>query len=123
MTYKRSTDDLLWSLARLYEKSARIKAELKRRGVSPKSARPKAVPSGSTSEVLHYVPHADGTLQLEKRIRIGKDGRVIKTGPYWYFRHMAEGRQRMRYIGKTEPEDDVQAAKEALAKKRETQGW
>ena len=55
-----------------------------------------------TSSVVEYRPHADGMLQLEKRIYVRKDGEVSERGPYWYFRYHYDGRQRTLYLRKTE---------------------
>ena len=55
-----------------------------------------------TSLVVEYRPHADGMLQLEKRLYVKKDGQVSERGPYWYFRYHQQGRQRTLYLGKTD---------------------
>lgn len=62
-----------------------------------------------TSQVVEYRLHADGMLQLEKRLYVKKDGQVSERGPYWYFRYHQQGRQRTLYLGKTDdPEGRLQ---------------
>ena len=52
------------------------------------------VPSaGSSSTVVERRAYGSGVLQLEKR---------GESGPYWYFHHRKDGKQKTVYIGKTE---------------------
>ena len=64
-----------------------------------------------TSLVVEYRPHADGMLQLEKRLYVRKDGQVSERGPYWYFRYHYDGRQRTLYLGKTDDPEGKLAEK------------
>jgi hypothetical protein len=51
---------------------------------------PTAVPS---STVIERRAYASGVLQLEKR---------GESGPYWYFHHRKDGKQKTIYLGKTD---------------------
>jgi hypothetical protein len=52
------------------------------------------VPSaGTSSTVIERRPYGSGVLQLEKR---------GESGPYWYFHHRKEGKQKTVYLGKTD---------------------
>ena len=52
------------------------------------------VPSaGTSSAVIERRPYGSGVLQLEKR---------GESGPYWYFHHRKEGKQKTVYLGKTD---------------------
>jgi hypothetical protein len=53
-----------------------------------------SVPSaGTSSTVIERRPYGSGVLQLEKR---------GESGPYWYFHHRKEGKQKTVYLGKTD---------------------
>jgi hypothetical protein len=49
--------------------------------------------AGTSSTVIERRPYGSGVLQLEKR---------GESGPYWYFHHRKEGKQKSVYLGKTE---------------------
>ncbi len=49
--------------------------------------------AGTSSTVIERRPYGSGVLQLEKR---------GKSGPYWYFHHRKEGKQKTVYLGKTD---------------------
>ena len=52
--------------------------------------------AGPSSTVVERRAYGSGVLQLEKR---------GESGPYWYFHHRKDGKQKTLYIGKTdEPE-------------------
>lgn len=52
--------------------------------------------AGPSSAVVERRAYGSGMLQLEKR---------GESGPYWYFHHRKDGKQKTIYIGKTdEPE-------------------
>jgi hypothetical protein len=52
------------------------------------------VPSaGPSSTVVERRPYGSGVLQLEKR---------GESGPYWYFHHRKDGKQKSVYLGKTD---------------------
>ena len=70
------------------------------------------------SVVVEYVPHRDGHLQAEKRSYIRKDGRRTERGPYWYFRHHEDGKQKTMYMGKM----DLEEAKAEVDRKRGIDG-
>jgi hypothetical protein len=59
-----------------------------------------------SSEVVQYVPHNDGTLQLEYKYT----SKGTRRGPYWMFRYHARGRQKTKYIGKVSLEEAKKAA-------------
>jgi hypothetical protein len=50
-------------------------------------------PGGPSSTVIERRAYGNGVLQLEKR---------GESGPYWYFHHRKEGKQKSVYLGKTE---------------------
>jgi hypothetical protein len=53
-----------------------------------------SVPSaGTSSTVIERRPYGSGVLQLEKR---------GESGPYWYFHHRMNGKQKTVYLGKTD---------------------
>jgi hypothetical protein len=55
---------------------------------------PTAGPStGPSSTVIERRAYGSGVLQLEKR---------GESGPYWYFRHRKDGKQKTIYLGKTD---------------------
>jgi hypothetical protein len=49
--------------------------------------------AGPSSTVIERRAYGSGVLQLEKR---------GESGPYWYFHHRKEGKQKTIYLGKTE---------------------
>ena len=49
--------------------------------------------AGTSSTVVERRPYGSGVLQLEKR---------GESGPYWYFHHRKEGKQKTVYLGKTD---------------------
>ena len=49
--------------------------------------------AGASSTVIERRPYGSGVLQLEKR---------GESGPYWYFHHRKEGKQKTVYLGKTD---------------------
>ncbi len=49
--------------------------------------------AGSSSTVVERRAYGSGVLQLEKR---------GESGPYWYFHHRKDGRQKTVYLGKTD---------------------
>ncbi len=53
----------------------------------------------STSSVVERRNHLDGILQLEYRTN-PKTGK--QRGPYWYFKHRKDGKQKTVYIGATD---------------------
>jgi len=48
---------------------------------------------GASSTVVERRAYGSGVLQLEKR---------GESGPYWYFHHRKDGRQKTVYLGKTD---------------------
>jgi hypothetical protein len=48
--------------------------------------------AGSSSTVVERRAYGSGVLQLEKR---------GESGPYWYFHHRKDGKQKTVYLGKT----------------------
>ena len=52
-----------------------------------------APPTASSSTIIERRTHGSGVLQLEMR---------GGSGPYWYFHHRKDGKQKTVYIGKTE---------------------
>jgi hypothetical protein len=53
----------------------------------------------SASSVVERRSYRDGILQLEYRTN-PKTGK--QRGPYWYFKHRVDGRQRTIYVGATD---------------------
>ena len=52
--------------------------------------------AGPSSTIIERRAYGSGVLQLERR---------GESGPYWYFHHRTDGKQKTVYIGKTdEPE-------------------
>ncbi len=49
--------------------------------------------AGASSTVVERRAYGSGVLQLEKR---------GESGPYWYFHHRKDGKQKTIYIGKTD---------------------
>jgi len=49
--------------------------------------------AGPSSTVVERRAYGSGVLQLEKR---------GESGPYWYFHHREDGKQKTVYLGKTE---------------------
>jgi hypothetical protein len=67
--------------------------DLRRRDLAGEEAAP---PAGPSSTVIERRAYGSGVLQLERR---------GESGPYWYFHHRKDGKQKTVYIGKTdEPE-------------------
>jgi hypothetical protein len=57
-------------------------------------AEDEVVPTGGTSStVVERRAYGSGVLQLEKR---------GESGPYWYFHHRKDGKQKTVYLGKTD---------------------
>jgi hypothetical protein len=74
-------------LDRLQAAVVRRRGELSREGASS---------AGPSSTIVERRPFGSGVLQLEKR---------GESGPYWYFHHRKDGKQKTVYLGKTdEPE-------------------
>ncbi len=68
------------------------------------------------SDVVERRTHADGLLQAEVRRQRRKEGTYGEYGPYWYFYHVKDGRNRSVYLGKTDdPEGALRAKREAGA--------
>ena len=63
-----------------------------------------------TIEVVEYEPYRDGHLQLTYLFT--KKG--TRRGPYWYFRHHVDGKQKSLYIGS----GDLEEAKRRVDEKR-----
>ena len=75
------------------------------------------IASGSLSTVVERRDYRNGVLQLEKRAyRRKKDGKLTQRGPYWYFHFREGGRQRTKYLGKT---DDPEAKVDEIMTKGE----
>ena len=69
------------------------------------------------STVIERRDYQNGILQLEKRAyRRKKDGGVTQRGPYWYFHFREGGKQRTKYLGKT---DDPEAKVDEIMTKGE----
>jgi hypothetical protein len=49
--------------------------------------------AGTSSSVVERRAYGSGVLQLEKR---------GESGPYWYFHHRKDGKQKTVYLGKTD---------------------
>ena len=49
--------------------------------------------AGASSTVVERRAYGSGVLQLEKR---------GESGPYWYFHHRKDGKQKTIYLGKTD---------------------
>jgi hypothetical protein len=64
---------------------------------------------GPVSTVVERRDYQNGVLQLERRAyRRKKDGGLTQRGPYWYFHFREGGKQRTKYLGKTnDPEAKV----------------
>lgn len=96
MTDTAKTATLIQHVAAMAaEELDRLQAAIDRR--RGELAEEEAVPAaGPDSAVIERRAYGSGMLQLEKR---------GKSGPYWYFHHRKEGKQKTIYIGKTdEPE-------------------
>ena len=72
------------------------------------------------SQVIEARPYADGRLLLERRAYKRKDESILWRGPYWYFHHHEQGKQRKRYVGAADKVEDPYAT---LAEKRQKEGW
>jgi len=74
------------------EELDRLQAAIERR--RGRLAEDEVVPTaGPSSTVVERRAYGSGVLQLEKR---------GESGPYWYFHHRKEGKQKTVYLGKTE---------------------
>jgi hypothetical protein len=73
------------------EELDRLQAAIERRRgrLAGEEALPTAAPSSTVVERRAY---GSGVLQLEKR---------GESGPYWYFHHRKDGKQKTIYLGKT----------------------
>ena len=70
----------------------RLQAAIERR--RRQLAGDEVVPSaGPSSTVVERRAYGSGVLQLEKR---------GESGPYWYFHHRKDGKQKTIYLGKTD---------------------
>jgi hypothetical protein len=65
------------------------------------------------STVVERRNYRNGLLQLESRAYRRKDGGLTERGPYWYFHFREGGRQRTKYLGRT---DDPEAKVDELIK-------
>ena len=72
-------------LDRLQAAIDRRRRELARNEVPPAA--------GASSTVVERRAYGSGVLQLEKR---------GESGPYWYFHHRKDGKQKTVYLGKTD---------------------
>ena len=74
------------------EELDRLQAAIeRRRGLL---ARDEVLPTaGPSSTVVERRAYGSGVLQLEKR---------GESGPYWYFHHRKDGKQKTIYLGKTD---------------------
>src|SRR3712207_8762937 len=72
---------------------------------------------GPLSTVVERRDYQNGVLQLERRAYRRKDGGVTERGPYWYFHFREGGRQRTKYLGKT---DDPEAKVEEIRSEEHT---
>jgi hypothetical protein len=76
------------------EELDRLQAAIDRRRREEELGGEEVLPSaGTSSTVIERRPYGSGVLQLEKR---------GESGPYWYFHHRREGKQKTVYLGKTE---------------------
>jgi hypothetical protein len=74
------------------EELDRLQAAIERR--RGRLAGDEVVPTaGPSSTVVERRAYGSGVLQLEKR---------GESGPYWYFHHRKDGKQKTVYLGKTE---------------------
>ena len=64
--------------------------DLRRRQLAGEEVLPTA---GASSTVVERRAYGSGVLQLEKR---------GDSGPYWYFHHRKDGKQKTVYLGKTD---------------------
>jgi hypothetical protein len=74
-----------WELDRLQAAIERRRGQLAGDEVLPTA--------GPSSTVIERRAYGSGVLQLEKR---------GESGPYWYFHHRKDGKQKTVYLGKTE---------------------
>ena len=76
------------------EELDRLQAAIDRRRRQLAVAGDEVVPSaGPSSTVVERRAYGSGVLQLEKR---------GESGPYWYFHHRKDGKQKSVYLGKTD---------------------
>jgi hypothetical protein len=75
-----------------YEELDRLQAAIdhRRRQLAGDEVLPAA---GASSTVVERRAYGSGVLQLEKR---------GESGPYWYFHHRKDGKQKTVYLGKTD---------------------
>jgi hypothetical protein len=74
------------------EELDRLQAAIERR--RGQLAGDEVVPTGGpSSTVIERRAYGSGVLQLEKR---------GESGPYWYFHHRKDGKQKSVYLGKTD---------------------
>ena len=74
------------------EELDRLQAAIDRR--RGRSAGDEVLPTaGTSSTVIERRAYGSGVLQLEKR---------GESGPYWYFHHRKDGKQKTIYLGKTD---------------------
>jgi hypothetical protein len=59
------------------------------------------VRNSPVSTVVERRNYRNEVLQLEKRAYRRKDGGLTERGPYWYFHFREGGKQRTKYLGKT----------------------
>jgi hypothetical protein len=71
---------------------------------------------GPLSTVVERRDYRNGILQLENRAYRRKDGGLTQRGPYWYFHFREGGKQRTKYLGKT---DDPEAKVDEIMTKGE----
>jgi hypothetical protein len=96
---RKSMTDLLTTAALIERVEAmdaedldRLQAAIDRR--RGQRAGDEVLPSaGPSSTVVERRAYGSGVLQLEKR---------GESGPYWYFHHRKDGKQKTVYLGKTE---------------------
>lgn len=68
----------------------------------------------NSSAVIERVSYRNGTLQNETRLHRNKNGTTNTLGPYWYFKHVRDGKLQTIYIGK---HNDVEGAKRVVDEK------
>lgn len=101
----------------LHDLAGRVQKELERRRYGEDARDGDEAPKPQTVEER---PYEDGRLQLEVRFYRTNKGEYRERGPYWYFHHHENGRQRKRYIG---TEKKIKDPEVALVEKRAREGW
>jgi hypothetical protein len=92
-------DNIIASIERMNrEQLARLQEALDRRR--------RQLGEEPVSTVVERRDYRNGVLQLESRAYRRKDGGLTERGPYWYFHFRDAGKQRTKYLGKT---DDPEA--------------